>query len=158
MLKIPPWNRLPLTIQWLNDEHHREFPVGNAPPMHMAIKCGKLKMLPKPSVAEEVLSKIYFCTICDSIIENVQLELMTCLSSGCQMTGHITCLAEYFLKNDPGEIIPMLGKCPECNTELLWGELLRKSKGCNDIVPDLSRANESIEIDEVSDEDSDDSE
>uniref|UniRef100_A0A182VQ16 Structure-specific endonuclease subunit SLX1 homolog n=1 Tax=Anopheles minimus TaxID=112268 RepID=A0A182VQ16_9DIPT len=42
MLRIGPWNRLPLVIRWLADEFHREF-EGKSPPLHMAICFGRMK-------------------------------------------------------------------------------------------------------------------
>lgn len=47
MLRIGPWNRLPLTVRWLVDDFHREFEVGKAPPMHMPICFGRVKKVPK---------------------------------------------------------------------------------------------------------------
>ncbi|XP_058822252.1 structure-specific endonuclease subunit SLX1 homolog [Topomyia yanbarensis] len=47
MLRIGPWNRLPLTVRWLVDEYHREFEVGKTPPMHMPICFGRVKKVLK---------------------------------------------------------------------------------------------------------------
>ncbi|XP_058450649.1 structure-specific endonuclease subunit SLX1 homolog [Malaya genurostris] len=49
MLRIGPWNRLPLTVRWLAEEFHREFEVGKSPPMHMPICFGRVKKVPKHS-------------------------------------------------------------------------------------------------------------
>uniref|UniRef100_A0A182NMM8 Structure-specific endonuclease subunit SLX1 homolog n=1 Tax=Anopheles dirus TaxID=7168 RepID=A0A182NMM8_9DIPT len=43
MLRIGPWNRLPLIIRWLADEFHREFEAGKKPPLHMPICFGRIK-------------------------------------------------------------------------------------------------------------------
>uniref|UniRef100_A0A182M2N9 Structure-specific endonuclease subunit SLX1 homolog n=1 Tax=Anopheles culicifacies TaxID=139723 RepID=A0A182M2N9_9DIPT len=43
MLRIGPWNRLPLVIRWLADEYHREFEAGKKPPLHMPICFGRIK-------------------------------------------------------------------------------------------------------------------
>uniref|UniRef100_A0A182RH57 Structure-specific endonuclease subunit SLX1 homolog n=1 Tax=Anopheles funestus TaxID=62324 RepID=A0A182RH57_ANOFN len=43
MLRIGPWNRLPLVIRWLANEFHREFEVGKKPPLHMPICFGRIK-------------------------------------------------------------------------------------------------------------------
>ncbi|CAG9559151.1 unnamed protein product [Danaus chrysippus] len=32
----------------------------------------------------------------------------------------------------PGEYIPIDGKCPQCDVNLKWGDLIRKMKGCLD--------------------------
>uniref|UniRef100_A0A182IKP1 Structure-specific endonuclease subunit SLX1 homolog n=1 Tax=Anopheles atroparvus TaxID=41427 RepID=A0A182IKP1_ANOAO len=47
MLRIGPWNRLPLIIRWLADEYHREFEVGKTPPLHMPICFGRIKKVNK---------------------------------------------------------------------------------------------------------------
>uniref|UniRef100_A0A182Y4R4 Structure-specific endonuclease subunit SLX1 homolog n=1 Tax=Anopheles stephensi TaxID=30069 RepID=A0A182Y4R4_ANOST len=45
MLRIGPWNRLPLVIRWFADEFHREFEVGKKPPLHMPICFGRMKKI-----------------------------------------------------------------------------------------------------------------
>ena len=44
MLNTGPWSRLPLTIQWLKQEHSQNFPVEKPPPMHMPIAYGPLRI------------------------------------------------------------------------------------------------------------------
>ncbi|XP_019553010.3 structure-specific endonuclease subunit SLX1 homolog [Aedes albopictus] len=51
MLRIGPWNRLPLTVRWLTDDFHREFEIGKVPPMHMPICFGRVKKVPKKGKA-----------------------------------------------------------------------------------------------------------
>uniref|UniRef100_A0A182SE66 Structure-specific endonuclease subunit SLX1 C-terminal domain-containing protein n=1 Tax=Anopheles maculatus TaxID=74869 RepID=A0A182SE66_9DIPT len=57
MLRIGPWNRLPLVIRWFADEFHREFEVGKKPPLHMPICFGRMKKIKrkqrKKNVTEE---------------------------------------------------------------------------------------------------------
>ncbi|EAL42010.4 AGAP002259-PA [Anopheles gambiae str. PEST] len=43
MLRMGPWNRLPLVVRWFADEFHREFEVGKKPPLHMPICFGRIK-------------------------------------------------------------------------------------------------------------------
>lgn len=38
------------------------------------------------------------------------------------------CLSKKFLQK--GEFIPIEGKCPKCGEIFLWGDLIRKYKGC----------------------------
>ncbi|XP_053669663.1 structure-specific endonuclease subunit SLX1 homolog [Anopheles nili] len=52
MLRIGPWNRLPLTIRWLVDEYHREFEVGKIPPLHMPICFGRIKKVNRKKKTE----------------------------------------------------------------------------------------------------------
>ncbi|XP_062553996.1 structure-specific endonuclease subunit SLX1 homolog [Armigeres subalbatus] len=54
MLRIGPWNRLPLTVRWLTDDFCRDFQVGKGPPMHMPICFGRVKKVPKKGKASEV--------------------------------------------------------------------------------------------------------
>lgn len=149
---IAPWNRLPLTIQWLSDEHFREFPVGAAPPMHMGVRCGKLKIRPK--IGNETAQHIrpaQHCSICDNIIKNEAKELVSCLNSHCFMVAHIVCLAKIFLGNECSQIIPVAGICPDCSVEMLWGDVIRKAKGCCDVVPDLNN-DSPIQVEDISEE------
>lgn len=158
MLRVAPWNRLPLTIQWLSDDFFRDFPT--PPPMHMSIKCGRIKIKKKATnVDSEVLltqsqGLIKFCFLCDKIIQNPLIEMVTCLQPSCKLVCHIVCLAVHCLKDEPGQVIPVEGICPICDKTFLWGDVIRKQKGCSDIVEDLNNT-DAFEVNEVSDEESD---
>lgn len=69
------------------------------------------------------------CLLCSNYITGNQTKL-TCLNPSCELIAHITCLADLFL--EPGEYIPIKGDCPFCSTNLKWGDLIRKMKGCED--------------------------
>jgi len=43
MLRTGPWNRLALTIRWLNQSFTREFVPSLTPPLHMAVAYGPVK-------------------------------------------------------------------------------------------------------------------
>lgn len=43
MLRVRPWNRLGLTIRWINQEYVQEFPVGLSPPLHMPVTFGPIE-------------------------------------------------------------------------------------------------------------------
>ena len=43
MLRMGPWDRLPLTIQWLLPDYKRDFPPSLEPPLHMPICLGPVK-------------------------------------------------------------------------------------------------------------------
>ncbi|XP_044738757.1 structure-specific endonuclease subunit slx1 [Chrysoperla carnea] len=139
MLRIGPWNRLPLTIRWLEQEYARDFHNDRLPPIHMPICYGKVvsKKLPKSTKSSSSsLSKleksnqededILFCFCCKNILNND--NKIECLAVECDMIAHFECLSKLFL--DVGEYVPIEGDCPKCCTRVLWGDLVRKSQGC----------------------------
>ncbi|VEN34807.1 unnamed protein product [Callosobruchus maculatus] len=142
MLSVAPWYRLPLTVRWLNEEFIRPFPVEKQPPNHMPICHGpviskKVGSLKKGAIEEQVLN---LCNICYELIDEKQ---MRCLNLNCDLNSHIVCLSKYFLQ--PGEYVPVEGKCPKCKHTFLWGDLVRKYKGCYnnlDMELALDNANE----------------
>lgn len=161
MLRSTPFTRLPLTIQWLSDDHFTEFPVERLPPLHMPIRCGRITCKRKTNEIDLdiVLSQntIQFCDICDNIIEKPLEQMITCINSCCKLVSHVICLAEVFLKGNEnkGQVIPVAGTCPVCHKEFLWGDLIRKKKGCCDIEPDLNNT-DVFEVKDLSDEDVED--
>lgn len=53
----------------------------------------------------------------------------------CEFVAHIICFAQHFLKEEhkttegtPKHLIPISGKCPGCNQEILWGDLIRQRR------------------------------
>lgn len=62
---------------------------------------------------------------------------LTCLSQYCNLISHLICLSEFFMKNS-NEIIPIEGDCPLCYTHVLWGDLIRKKKGCYKNLTDIN--------------------
>lgn len=65
------------------------------------------------------------CIVCNKIIKEKPLQ---CLGINCGAVSHIICLSKCFLEK--GEFIPIEGKCPKCDGIFLWGDLIRKYKGC----------------------------
>lgn len=163
MLRSKPFTRLPLTVQWLIDEHFTEFPADRVPPLHMAIRCGRIKTKNKPktnNIDIDIVSSqnvVQFCDICDNMIEKPLEQMITCINTSCKLVSHIICLAEVFLKgsDDKGQVIPVQGTCPVCQNEFLWGDLIRKKKGCCDIEPDLNNT-DVFEVKDLSEEEEDD--
>lgn len=164
MLRANPFTRLPLTVQWLSDEHFTEFPAERVPPLHMSIRCGRIICKQKATDIDiDILSSqnvVQFCDFCDNIIEKPLEQMITCINTSCKLISHIICLAEAFLKGntDKGQIIPVQGMCPVCQKEILWGDLIRKKKGCCDIEQDLNNT-DIFEVKDLSDgEEEDDDE
>lgn len=67
-----------------------------------------------------------FCNICYT----TRGLFVNCLNSRCKLRAHMRCLSKYFLQ--PGEYVPVEGECPQCHDHFLWGDLIRKFKGCCD--------------------------
>ncbi|XP_072385148.1 structure-specific endonuclease subunit slx1 [Diabrotica undecimpunctata] len=125
MLKIGPWCRLPLTIRWLNSTFATDFAV---PPLHMPICHGSVisKKIEKSSTTQNSSNSSYkICDICSLTITG---QILKCVNYNCDLNSHVTCLSKKFLKL--GEYVPVEGKCPKCEKIFLWGDLVRKFKGC----------------------------
>ncbi|KAL3270660.1 hypothetical protein HHI36_021188 [Cryptolaemus montrouzieri] len=130
MLCVGPWNRLPLVIRWLNQEFMRDLSDLKTPPIHMAICYGpvvskKVNQKPEDDNEVEVFSSFNICDIC---LNSSNQKLLTCLDNTCNFKSHLICLSKLFL--EPGEYIPVEGKCPKCDINCLWGDLIKKYKGC----------------------------
>ncbi|QQP49056.1 Structure-specific endonuclease subunit SLX1 -like protein [Caligus rogercresseyi] len=135
MLQTPPWSRLPLTLRWLRPDL-TSIPQDKSPPLHMPIVYGPVCSIKIPSAKgsnpetdmEEHDSLI--CSICFSDIGPISEECVKCISPKCSAASHITCLANQFLVNEPDRLLPISGKCPVCDLDVLWGDIIRKKKGC----------------------------
>lgn len=159
MLRTAPWNRLPLTVQWLNAEFFRDFPADKIPPLHIPIrKCGRIKIRKKVSAVDEDVRLTQSqgltrsCLLCDKTIGQPLEEMVTCIYQNCRLVAHIVCLAKSCLVANPGQLIPVQGKCALCDREYLWGDVIRKQKGCSDVVEDLNNT-DAFEVNEISDDD-----
>lgn len=87
----------------------------------------KSKNLKKPT-DKDINTTNAECLLCSRYIINATSKL-TCLNPTCELISHVTCLADLFLT--PGEYLPIEGNCPFCATNLKWGDLIRKMKGCS---------------------------
>ncbi|XP_073947750.1 structure-specific endonuclease subunit SLX1 [Choristoneura fumiferana] len=130
MLRVGPWCRLPLLIRWLEKDFFEEFPPEREPPSHMKICHGPVKSRNLKKVKKNTDLPHTECLICSGYITSAESKL-TCLNSDCELISHITCLAKLFL--EPSEFVPLEGLCPFCGTNLKWGDLIRKIKGCSEV-------------------------
>uniref|UniRef100_A0A1B6BX28 Structure-specific endonuclease subunit SLX1 homolog n=2 Tax=Clastoptera arizonana TaxID=38151 RepID=A0A1B6BX28_9HEMI len=129
MLRIGPWNRLPLTIRWLVLEFEKEFLADRCPPMHMPIAYGSV--VTKKVTREESSDKSQTDHIknnnCNLCYQTVKDQGMKCLKPDCESVFHIICLSKHFCECEGNneQIIPISGNCPMCDTFLLWGDLVQ---------------------------------
>lgn len=135
MLRVGPWNRLALTIQWLSPKYAVQFEPSLLPPPHMPIAYGKVisKKVAPPQQDGGALSSpsstsTRTCDICYE--ELVPSEVLHCMEPHCRLEAHIICLARHFLRSDPDRTLPLEGSCPLCHKQYLWADVIRKSKGC----------------------------
>lgn len=66
-----------------------------------------------------------------------------------QMKSHIPCLANYFTTE---ELLPILGDCPKCKYQLIWGDLIKATK------LRISQENGKVILDEEEDEEEEEGE
>lgn len=131
MLRVAPWNRLPLTARWLKQEYRLDFEPSLQPPLHIPIAFGivraKKKKKQLPSTEEEE-DETGWCVICRGVIK--VSEKLSCFHPACSMNSHVICLAKLFLKSEPSHLLPVEGECPACRRSVLWGSLIRHKNGC----------------------------
>nr|Q5TXB2.3 RecName: Full=Structure-specific endonuclease subunit SLX1 homolog [Anopheles gambiae] len=153
MLRMGPWNRLPLVVRWFADEFHREF---EARRLTLPVAAFRAREHASQSTAQK-------CTICagELMLEQEKEEekenaerrqgdlVLRCLQSRCPLACHVECLAELVL--EPGQYVPVEGDCPHCEGHFLWGDIIRKANGCSDLVDDTDNV-DPVVLDEVSDE------
>ncbi|KAK1889632.1 Structure-specific endonuclease subunit slx1 [Dissostichus eleginoides] len=123
MLRAPPWSRLPLTARWLRQEYRMDFEPSLQPPLHVPIAFGRLVKVS---------------------------EKLSCFHASCGMSGHVICLAKHFLKSEPTHLLPVEGRCPACQSSVLWGSLIRHKHRCfgdlEDFTPCLSQSHWADEL------------
>lgn len=136
MLNIGPWNRLPLKIRWLEQDFAKKFPSGRLP-QHMVVchgpiraKKSKLGRTQSSQAVMEAMKVRKECHLCMEEIKNLEDERVFCVNPRCKLVSHITCLAKLCLQ--PGHYVPIQGTCPLCDYKYLWGDVIRKKKGCLD--------------------------
>lgn len=131
MLRAPPWARLPLTLRWLRVDFRQD--LCPPPPPHMPLAFGPppprapaLRSQAGPSDdtgCELELDVNARCTLCARALQDEESPLC-CPHPGCSLRAHVICLAEEFLQEEPGQLLPLEGACPGCKNSLLWGDLI----------------------------------
>ncbi|XP_023047000.1 structure-specific endonuclease subunit SLX1 isoform X1 [Piliocolobus tephrosceles] len=132
MLRAPPWARLPLTLRWLRPDLRQDLCL--PPPPHVPLAFG-----PPPPQAPAPRRRAgpfddaepepdqgdpgACCSLCAQTIQDEEGPLC-CPNPGCWLRAHVICLAEEFLREEPGQLLPLEGQCPSCEKSLLWGDLI----------------------------------
>lgn len=99
------------------------------PPVHMPIAYGRvaIKKLREAETHDAAPTDHGVCFRCGTSLCGE--DLMTCVNPKCNVICHVICFSMYFTRNRD-DIIPIEGECPSCDSRLLWGDLVRKKKGC----------------------------
>jgi len=132
MLRVGPWKRLPLTIQWLNISYKQEFDVSRIPPLHIPICVGPIVPQKAKDINEEKNDEdLKFCFICHKVV--TKDKKFICFTSSCKEAFHVTCLGRTsFSSQSEGNefLLPIDVSCPNCSTVILWGDVIRYVSGC----------------------------
>lgn len=125
MLNTGPWNRLMLTVRWLQENYAKEFQSHFiSPPNHVKIVFGTVqaqKLSNDLKIESEASLSFQLCKICQRSIDLP--EILFCID--CSSKFHCVCLAENFLSKSPlFNLIPIAGFCPKCQKSLNWSELI----------------------------------
>lgn len=112
MLNVSPWNKLPLTVQWLRNE----YKVPLVPPLHMPIAHG-------PIEEQMGTEELVICSDTECLLCRISLSAensVYCVHNQCAF--HIVCLANKLTKKH--ELLPVAIVCPKCGSSQLWGEMV----------------------------------
>lgn len=130
MLRIGPWNRLPLKIRWLDSDYKKEFALDRLPPKHMRTLEGSIiqekktrKKKGEKEEAEEYVS--CFCTLCLNYIDVEVSRKLLCINVNCSFVSHLECLGILWVEN--GHYVPIDGECPSCKKRFLWSDFINNS-------------------------------
>ncbi|NXV79291.1 SLX1 endonuclease, partial [Atlantisia rogersi] len=123
LLRAPPWCRLPLRLRWLRPPPHPT--LDPAPPSHVVVESGQFpvrrprprrRKRPRPAAAtpppEEATPPALPCDLCMEPCEDKTSPPLRCPQPGCPLSAHPLCLARFFLRPEPLELLPMDGACP----------------------------------------------
>ncbi|XP_074854598.1 structure-specific endonuclease subunit slx1-like isoform X2 [Carettochelys insculpta] len=135
MLRTGPWCRLPLTVRWLQREHFQDFPPALQPPLHMPLVFGPVRARGCGEWGQQEPSSVpgptpQHCTVCHQRFQEPDAAPLRCLQPGCPLAAHPACLAREFLREEPLQLLPVEGRCPGCESLVLWGDLIRRHQGC----------------------------
>lgn len=105
--------------------------------MHVPIAYGPIKVKKKCKNAPKVpsdngdndfdggIARTKQCYFCFGVSETDN-AFVNCCKSNCSFVAHCTCFADD--NNDSCHLIPVTVKCPKCQVEMLWGDLVYGKK------------------------------
>lgn len=88
---------------------------------------------------EEAIRNRRECHLCMNDIEDLEANRVLCISPRCKLVAHLKCLAKLCL--EPGHYVPIKGECPICEMKFLWGDIIRKKKGCSILIDAVNNDN-----------------
>ncbi|KAI3388623.1 hypothetical protein SNEBB_008473 [Seison nebaliae] len=135
MLTSNYWRRLSLTLQWLsiNEEDENDIHLVHSLPKHMVVISGPYKNRLIDNKIIPSYDREDKCLICKGKTETTNDDTVECPISNCNGLFHIFCLSKLFLKDEPNQLLPIGGKCPQCSIELRWGDIIQ-SKNCKKFI------------------------
>jgi len=138
MFQLPPWSKFPLTVNWVTDKYHSC--LANCPALPSQIRCniGPLDNLYLyhgdneyesdqetiiPPMGEQPHPE---CAICENFILKEQRSV-SCIYD-CNMSAHLCCLSQWFLRGETDLLVPTTGDCPICQASINWADIIEKKK------------------------------
>ncbi|KAI8826102.1 uncharacterized protein EV422DRAFT_489322, partial [Fimicolochytrium jonesii] len=136
MLHLQQWARWPLNIHFTSEKVASAFnKLPTAPPPHIRVYFGSLvdiiSYIPSCGTSHE-------CALCRQVLDTRQTDsYVDCHGKDCEMQAHLLCMADHFLVTEQeldrsrdetakAELLPVIGDCPLCHMELVWGDLISR--------------------------------
>lgn len=67
------------------------------------------------------------CVVCDEELPTGEGLQAVCTNAGCDGVGHLSCWSRHLLgPEDAGSILPVHGRCPKCDGEVYWGDMMKE--------------------------------
>lgn len=67
------------------------------------------------------------CVVCRGTMLPGEGLHALCTNAGCDGVGHLSCWSRHFLAAREGDsILPVQGRCPKCNKEIFWGDMMKE--------------------------------
>ncbi|GAB1314504.1 Slx4p interacting protein [Madurella fahalii] len=67
------------------------------------------------------------CVVCREAMSPEEGLQALCTNAGCEGVGHLSCWSRHFLAvREEDSILPVQGRCPKCDKEVLWGDMMKE--------------------------------